>query len=161
MIGRGHSPEHSCLYCAELKLFISGDQVLPKISSNVSVYPMEPNSNPMAEWYESIARIRDRVPDDVLAMPAHNECFRGLHARLEHLARGQDAALDALRTLLQTPKRVVDTFATLFRRPVRESDGTQLGLATGEATACLNYLSGRGEIDEEVRDGVAWYRMRP
>jgi glyoxylase-like metal-dependent hydrolase (beta-lactamase superfamily II) len=158
--GFGHSPEHSCLYSAKLQLFISGDQVLPKISSNVSVHPMEPHANPMADWFTSMERIRDRVPDDVLVLPAHNECFRGLHARITHLLNGQHAALDALRDLLASPKRVVDTFATLFRRPVRESDGTQLGLATGEATACLNYLLAQGEVDVDVVDGVHWFRLR-
>jgi glyoxylase-like metal-dependent hydrolase (beta-lactamase superfamily II) len=158
--GFGHSPEHSCLYSAALRLFISGDQVLPKISSNVSVHPMEPHANPMADWFASMSRIRERVPDDVLVLPAHNECFQGLHARITHLLEGQEAALDALRELLVQPKRVVDTFATLFRRPVRESDGTQLGLATGEATACLNYLVARGEVDAEATDGVTWYRQK-
>jgi glyoxylase-like metal-dependent hydrolase (beta-lactamase superfamily II) len=156
--GFGHSPEHSCLHCAELDLFVSGDQVLPKISSNVSVHPMEPHANPMADWYESMARIKSRVPDSVLVMPAHNECFRGLHARITGQMAGQDSALDKLRTLLETPKRIVDTFSTLFRRPVRVSDGTQLGLATGEATACINFLLARGEIKEEMIDGVAWFR---
>jgi glyoxylase-like metal-dependent hydrolase (beta-lactamase superfamily II) len=158
--GFGHSPEHSCLYSPGLKLFISGDQVLPKISSNVSVHPMEPHANPMADWFASMTRILERVPDDVLVLPAHNECFRGLHARITHLLEGQHAALDALRELLGTPRRVVDTFATLFRRPVRESDGTQLGLATGEATACLNYLVARGEVEVEADEGVNWYRLR-
>lgn len=158
--GYGHSPEHSCLYCEDLGLFIAGDQVLPKISSNVSVHPMEPRANPIADWYASMARIPTRVPDSVLVMPAHNECFRGLHVRIAHLLAGQDDALQALRALLQTPRRIVDTFPALFRRPVRESDGTQLGLATGEATACVNYLLHRGEIDEQVIDGVGWYRLR-
>jgi glyoxylase-like metal-dependent hydrolase (beta-lactamase superfamily II) len=158
--GFGHSPEHSCLYCKELRLFIAGDQVLPRISSNVSVHPMEPHANPMADWYASMRCIMDRVPDDVLVMPAHNECFRGLHGRIAHLLDGQDAALNGLRQLLAEPKRVVDTFSTLFRRPVRETDGTQLGLATGEATACLNYLVSRGEVEIETAQGVSHYRMR-
>jgi glyoxylase-like metal-dependent hydrolase (beta-lactamase superfamily II) len=46
IVGTGHSPEHACFYCAELKLLISGDQVLPKISSNVSVFPTEPDADP-------------------------------------------------------------------------------------------------------------------
>ena len=156
--GYGHSPEHSCLYCAELGLFISGDQVLPKISSNVSVHPMEPHANPMADWYESMGRIQALVPDSVLTLPAHNDCFRGLHARLAHLKTGQDNALEGLRSLLEQPKRIVDTFSTLFRRPVSEADGQLLGLATGEATACINFLLARGEIRQDVIDGVAWYR---
>src|SRR6185295_16769246 len=81
--GNGHSPEHACLYCPELKVLISGDQVLPRISSNVSVHAMEPDADPMADWYASLAKLRREIPDDVLVLPSHNECFRGLHARLQ------------------------------------------------------------------------------
>jgi glyoxylase-like metal-dependent hydrolase (beta-lactamase superfamily II) len=156
--GHGHSPEHCCLYCPELKLLISGDQVLPKISSNVSVHPTEPDANPMADWLESLDTLQARVPDDVLVLPAHNDCFHGLHVRLDHLRRGQHEALGRLRELLAEPKRVVDVFPALFRREIPDNDASQLGLATGEALACLNWLLQRGDAVKEVRDGVAWYR---
>ena len=158
--GTGHSPEHSCLYCAELQLFISGDQVLPRISSNVSVYPIEPEANPMADWLTSLGRIQTRVPDDVLVLPAHNDCFHGLHARIGQLIAGQDEAEAKLRKALDTPQRVVDVFAALFHRKVSMSDAAQLGMATGEALANLNYLIERGEAEKELVDGVAWYRGR-
>jgi glyoxylase-like metal-dependent hydrolase (beta-lactamase superfamily II) len=156
--GNGHSPEHSCLYCPDLKLLISGDQVLPRISSNVSVHPIEPDANPMADWLASLDKVQLRVPDDVLVLPAHNDCFNGLHARIEQLRKGQHKALDHLRDVLVQPQRVVDVFVALFGRPIPESDASQLGLATGEAVASLNYLVHRGEVEREVRDGVAWYR---
>ena len=155
--GLGHSPEHSCLYSADLKLFISGDQVLPKISSNVSVHPLQPEANPMAEWFESLEDIRQRVPDDVLVLPAHNECFRGLHARIDQLVKGQEAAFDRLLEQMGRPIRVVDTFIALFKRPITEADGTQLGLATGEAIANLNYLRGIGKVERYSENGVHWY----
>ncbi|MEJ7930495.1 MBL fold metallo-hydrolase [Ramlibacter sp. AN1015] len=158
--GSGHSPEHSCLYCEELKLFISGDQVLPRISSNVSVYPIEPNADPMADWLASLERIRMRVPGDVLVLPAHNECFHGLHVRVRNLLEGQEQVLNRLREALQSPKRVIDVFSALFRHPVQPSDSQMLGLATGEALANLNLLLGRGEVAKELVDGVAWYRMK-
>lgn len=156
--GHGHSPEHACLYCPERKLLISGDQVLPKISSNVSVHPPEPEENPMAEWYASLERVRARVPDDVLVLPSHNDCFHGLHARIDALRDGQDRALERLRgALAEQPRRVVDSFEALFRRPIGEADPAQLSLATGEAVACLNFLLARGEATRRLDDGVAWY----
>jgi glyoxylase-like metal-dependent hydrolase (beta-lactamase superfamily II) len=158
--GGGHSPEHACLYCPELKLFISGDQVLPRISSNVSVHPLEPEANPMAEWYESLDRIQSRVPEDVLVLPAHHDCFYGLHDRLNALRNGQHEALARLRETLKNPQRVVDTFVALFKRPILETDVQHFGLATGEATACLNYLMYRGEVTRELSAGIAWYRLR-
>jgi glyoxylase-like metal-dependent hydrolase (beta-lactamase superfamily II) len=156
--GHGHSPEHSCLYCADLKLFISGDQVLPRISSNVSVYPIEPDANPMAEWSASLARIRARVPDDVLVLPSHNDCFHGLHARLAQLAADQQDARERLLEKLAAPQRVVDVFPALFHRSVSMADPALLGMATGEAVANLNDLVRRGEVEKQVLDGVAWYR---
>jgi glyoxylase-like metal-dependent hydrolase (beta-lactamase superfamily II) len=158
--GNGHSPEHSCLYCPALKLLISGDQVLPKISSNVSVHPIEPLANPMADWLASLDALQSRVPDDVLVLPAHNDCFHGLHVRLAQLCDGQHAALGRLREALRTPSRVVDVFEALFRRPIQDSDATQWSLATGESVACLNYLVQQGEARKELRDGVAWYSLR-
>jgi glyoxylase-like metal-dependent hydrolase (beta-lactamase superfamily II) len=135
---------------------ISGDQVLPKISSNVSVFPTEPDADPLTDWMSSLARIKRQVPDDVLVLPAHNDPFRGLHARLDHLIGGHERALGRLRNLLAEPKRVVDVFGVLFRRKIDEG---LLGLATGESLAHLNCLIARGEaVRERDAAGVDWYR---
>ncbi|CAG4910535.1 MBL fold metallo-hydrolase [Paraburkholderia saeva] len=160
IVGNGHSPEHACLYCPQLKVLISGDQVLPKISSNVSVYPNEPDADPMADWYASLAKLKREVPDDVLVLPAHNECFRGLHARLDSLRKGQDRAIERLRRALGEPRRVVDVFGALFAREIGEADVNLLSMATGESVACLNYLVHRGEANVEIdTDNVAWYHL--
>jgi glyoxylase-like metal-dependent hydrolase (beta-lactamase superfamily II) len=162
IVGSGHCPEHACLYCEELKLLISGDQVLPRISSNVSVYPMEPDANPMAEWLASLDKIEREVPDDVLVLPSHNDCFRGLHARIAHLRQGQHAALERLRQQLQAPCRAVDVFGALFGRPIAETNVPLLGMATGESLACLNHLVARGAARCDLdADGVAWYQAVP
>ena len=158
--GNGHSPEHACLYCPELKVLISGDQVLPRISSNVSVYPIEPDANPMADWYASLEKLQREIPDDVLVLPSHNECFRGLHARLEQLRRGQDRSIERLRASLREPRRAVDVFGALFARSIDESSVALLSMATGESIACLNYLVHRGEAKGELRDdGAMWYSI--
>ncbi len=156
VVGNGHSPEHACLYCPDLKLLISGDQVLPRISSNVSVFPTEPDGDPLNDWLTSLARIKTRVPDDVLVLPAHNDPFLGLHRRLDHLIAGHERSLQRLAGLLKTPRRVIDVFGVLFRRTI---SADLLGMATGEALAHLNCLIARGLVARE-RDGegVDWYR---
>jgi glyoxylase-like metal-dependent hydrolase (beta-lactamase superfamily II) len=160
VVGNGHSPEHACLHCPELKLLISGDQVLPRISSNVSVYPTEPEADPMSDWLASIEKIKAEVSDDVLVLPAHNEPFRGLHARLDYLAQGHHRSLARLLKTLDQPRRVIDVFGALFARAIDPAEGSmQLGLASGESMASLNYLLNRGELRREFdADGVAWYR---
>jgi len=158
VVGTGHSPEHACLHCSDLRLFISGDQVLPRISSNVSVFPTEPDANPLADWLASIAKIRGDVPDDVLVLPSHNDPFAGLHARLDRLAGGHDRGLARLRELLGEPRRAIDVFPALFARDIGR-DANLLGLATGESLAHLNYLVARGEASVAPgADGVNWYR---
>ena len=158
VVGRGHSPEHACLHCPALRLLISGDQVLPRISSNVSVFPTEPDADPLGDWLDSLERIRRTLPDDVLILPSHNEPFNGLHARLESLVDGHQRSLDRLRRSLAQPKRVIDLFGALFARDVR-SDQHLLSMATGECIAHLNYLTARGEVVVEPdAQRVDWYR---
>jgi glyoxylase-like metal-dependent hydrolase (beta-lactamase superfamily II) len=156
VIGRGHSPEHLCLYCPELKVLISGDQVLPRITSNVSVFPTEPDADPLSEWLESLASIRQRVPDEVLVLPSHNEPFRGLHARLGALIAEHQDRLARVHQELATPKRAVDVFGVLFRRRVGVD---MLSFATGESIAHLNCLIARQQAVREVdASGISWYR---
>ncbi|MDR0225246.1 MAG: MBL fold metallo-hydrolase [Burkholderiaceae bacterium] len=161
VVGSGHSPEHASLYCPDLKLLISGDQVLPRISSNVSVHPMEPEANPMADWLASLDKVRREVPDDVLVLPAHGECFRGLHARIDALVAGQQRANDRLLAALAEPRRAVDVFGALFSRPISESSPALLGMATGESLACLNHLMHAGQVERRMDEaGTAWYQAR-
>jgi len=154
--GHGHSPEHSCLFCPELNVVISGDQLLPRISSNVSVFPTEPNANPLQDWLESCEKLKDELPDDVLVLPAHNEPFTGAHVRLDHLIKGHGIALKRLKQRLeQEPRRVVDIFPAIFGRRIGDD---VISMATGEAVAHLNYLLADGDANRLVdADGIAWY----
>ena len=156
VVGRGHSPEHLCLYCPRLGVLISGDQVLPKITPNVSVFPTEPAADPLRDWLESLAMIREAVPDDVLVLPAHNEPFYGLHARINQLIEGHERSLGRLLEALREPKTACDVFSLLFRRAV---SGEVLQMATGESVAHLNCLIQRGHALRTMDDaGVAWYQ---
>jgi glyoxylase-like metal-dependent hydrolase (beta-lactamase superfamily II) len=158
VVGTGHSPEHACLYCPELKLLISGDQVLPRISSNVSVHPTEPEADPLSDWLNSLAMIHRRVPDDVLVLPAHNSPFKGLHARVDELIESHRRGLARLEDSLSEPRSVVEVFGALFSRPISPD---LLGMATGEAIAHLNYLCGAGRAIRASDSAGIWRWTRP
>lgn len=159
VVGSGHSPEHMALYCPALKLLISGDQILPRISPNVSVFPTEPAGNPLQAWLRSNALIRDRLPADVLVLPSHEAPFYGLHVRLSHMLESRERSLVRLLEHLAEPRRAVDCFSVLFRR---EIDPSLLGMATGESLAYLNCLLGRRQINRHRdNNGVDWYQQRP
>lgn len=154
VIGSGHSPEHACLLDRERGILIAGDQVLPRISSNVSLTVSEPEGDPLGDWLASISKLRT-LPDDVLVLPGHGDPFTALHARLDQLDREHAERLDAVAAHLATPARAVDCFGQLFRRPIGQD---VLGMATGEALAHLRHLQVTGRAAREVRDGVWWYR---
>lgn len=158
VMGNGHSPEHVCLSCNQLGLFISGDQVLPRISSNVSVFPTEPDANPLEDWMASIEKVRTRVGAGVLVLPAHNEPFYGLHDRLDALHASHQRSLASLEAALSSPRRAVDAFSALFAREIRADDSQLVSMATGESLAHLNWLvqAGRATVDHDAA-GVAWY----
>lgn len=155
VVGSGHSPEHACLWNEQEGVLVSGDQVLPRISSNVSVNITEPDADPLGEWLASIDKLLGAVPADVIVCPAHGEPFKGLHVRLmalrdEHRMRLYNLAEAAAKA----PMRAVDSFPLLFNRPIGEHNQ---GLATGEALAHLKRLEVEGRVQREDRDGVWWY----
>jgi glyoxylase-like metal-dependent hydrolase (beta-lactamase superfamily II) len=153
--GGGHTPEHACMVDHHNGAIIAGDQILPRITSNVSIMDSEPDADPLGEWLASIAKFRALLPPDMLVLPAHGSPFRGVHTRLDKLAEGHLDRLDRLEEALrEKPYRTVDCFALLFDRPI---DDTVFNLATAEAMAHLRHLeaTGRARVDEV--DGVGWY----
>jgi glyoxylase-like metal-dependent hydrolase (beta-lactamase superfamily II) len=156
MTGAGHSPEHVSLYCAEDKLMLSGDQIIPRITSNVSVMPLEPEANPLAEWFDALRRFRADLDPDTLVMPAHNAPFYGVHARLDYLIAHHEGHLEAIEKACIEPKKAIELFSIMFAREVAMD---QLSLALGEAIAHLHYLCAEGRMQRELDDeGV--YRFR-
>lgn len=154
VVGSGHSPEHACLWNEAAGILIAGDQVLPRISPNVSLGVTEPTADPLGEWFASIATLKT-LPDDLLVLPGHGDPFTGLHARLNAMDREHRERLDEAHAFLADGKRAIDTFGRLFRRAIGPD---MLGMATGEAQAHLRRLEIEGRAVKEIRDGVWWYR---
>ena len=159
IIGRGHAPEHACLYCAELDLLIAGDQVLPKISPNVSLWPQEPEADPLALYLASLGKIRREVPDTALVLPSHGLPFRGLYRRIDQLRDHHDARLAELEAACAEPRTAAEIVPILFRRAL---DAHQIGFAVGEALSHLHYLMGLSRLVRSERsDGVYLYKSPP
>ena len=157
VIGHGHAPEHVCLYCPELKIIIGGDQLLPKITPNVSVQPSEPYANPLRDWISSCGRFRELLPPNLLVLPAHENLYEGVHERLTALIDWHEVALEKLYDLCSEPKRAVDVFPALFKSTINEGSYFP---ATGEALAHLHCALERRTLTvEEDEGGVAWWRQ--
>lgn len=146
IMGYGHAPEHAAYYCEKLKVMISGDMVLPRITTNISVWPTEPDGNPLQLFLDSTRRYRT-LPAATLVLPSHGKAFRGLPIRAEALIAHHDARFEELRSALTTPKSAAEVVPVLFRRKM---DERQMFFAMGEAIAHLNCLMYAGEIRREL-----------
>src|SRR3954464_163248 len=155
MICYGHAPEHMSLYSKELNVVIAGDMLLSTISTNVSVWSVDPEGDPLRLFLESIARYRE-LPADVLVLPSHGKPFRGAHHRVEELTRHHDDRFrDVVESIRQTPKSAGDLLGVLFKRPL---DTHQTFFAMGEAIAHLHYLYYAGRAERAVgADGIMRY----
>ena len=135
--GYGHAPEHMALYDEQGGVLISGDMVLPRISTNVSVYETEPEGDPLGLFLSSLDRYL-ALPADTLVLPSHGEPFIGLHARVAQLKQHHAERLaELIQACRNQPKTALDILPVLFKRQL---DAHQLAFAMGEAIAHLNHL---------------------
>lgn len=147
--GGGHSPEHASLYCEDLGVLISGDQVLPRISPNVSVWPSEPDADPLADFLAALDRLRG-LPAGTLVLPSHGLPFVGLEGRLDDLAGHHAERLEeTLAHCTGQPRTGAELMALLFPRSL---DTHQTSFALGEALAHAHHLVRRGGL--VVMDGA-------
>ena len=153
--GAGHTHEHASLWCADLNLLISGDQILPRISSNISLWYTEPDGDPLRHYFESFDKFRP-LPADALVLPSHDYPFRGLHDRLDDLRQHHQDRLEAAFDICITPQTATDVIPALFSR---EIGVFEFGFALGETLAHLNYLVGDGTLARDRdADGLIRYR---
>ena len=153
--GGGHTPEHCSFVDHHNGVIIAGDQILPRITSNVSLMDAEPDSDPLGEWLASIDKFKAALADDMLVLPAHGHPFTGVQRRLDRLAEGHHERLDILAAeLKQRELRATDCFDLLFDREITDN---VYGLAAGEAMAHLRHLERIGQAQCETRDGVGWF----
>lgn len=160
--GYGHAPEHISLHCADVDgtgtgVLISGDMVLPRISTNVSVIDLEPEADPLPAYLDSIERLRV-LPADTLVLPSHGKPFRGLHERIDQLqAHHVERLAEVLAACTAAPGSAQDMLAVLFKRTL---DLHQTTFAMGEAIAHLHLLWHRGQL-RRTRDAAGVWRFSP
>ena len=150
--GYGHAPEHIALYCEALNVLISGDMILPRISTNVSVYDMEPEADALTLFLESIDKFLP-LPTDTLTLPSHGKPFRGMHTRIQQLHdHHRDRLAEVMDACTAGPCSAADILPIMFKR---ELDLHQTTFAMGEALAHLHLLWFRGKLQRRLgSDGI-------
>lgn len=154
MMGYGHAPEHAALYSAALGVLISGDMVLPRISTNVSVPAAQPEADPLRLFLESLSRYAG-LPAQTLVLPSHGLPFRGMRERIVQLNEHHRLRLEELLAACESPKCAAEVLDVLFRRKL---DSHQMLFAMGEAMAHLHYLHEQGRVRRIRAGGVVRYQ---
>jgi len=157
-VGYGHAPEHMALDCASERVLISGDMVLPRISTNVSVIDVEPEADPLTLYLDSIERMR-AIDAATLVLPSHGLPFRGLHTRIDQLqAHHEERFAEALAACADRPQSAFELVPVLFKRKL---DLHQMTFAMGESLAHLHALWLRGRLERHVGgDGLIRFSTR-
>ena len=149
--GFGHSPEHAALHAEEAGLLISGDMLLPRISTNVSVFAIEPEADPVKLYLDSLEKFSHLSPD-TLVLPSHGKPFRRLHVRIGQLQAHHAERLAEVLAACATAQSAADIVPVMFKRPL---DGHQLSFAIGEALAHLHTLWYEGKLRRRIDDDGA------
>jgi glyoxylase-like metal-dependent hydrolase (beta-lactamase superfamily II) len=139
------------------KLFLAADQVLSKISPNVSVWSMEPDANALGQYLTSLERLGRELPDDVLVLPGHGVPFYGVKTRIRQLRDHHEERCGAITNACRArPLTASDMVPLIFHRPL---DAHQAGFATGEVIAHINYMLSEGRLTKETSaDGVMTFK---
>lgn len=151
IVGRGHAPAHASLFCRELNVLIAGDQILPRITPNISVRHYEPEGDPLGLYLASLEQFH-ALPADTLVLPSHDLPFVGLSARLDGLLRHHEARLETVLAACAEPISAAELIPHLFKRKL---DAHGLSFAMGESLAHAHYLLHRGRLERiEGADGI-------
>lgn len=144
LTGDGHAPEQVMLYLRDENVFLAADQVLAKITPNVSVWAVEPDGDPLGLYLRSLRAIAARIPSDALVLPGHQLPFFGLHRRCAQLAEHHESRCTLIAAACaEGPKSVAELVPVIFHRPL---DPHQMSFAFSEVHAHVNYMLGRGEL---------------
>ncbi len=154
IVGTGHAPEHACLYCEDLGVLISGDQVLPKITPNISLSASEADANPLQMYLDSLQRFTG-LPENTLVLPSHGVPFYGLQLRLQQIREHHHERIEVLFDACKEPQTAAELMSVMFKR---ELDDHQVMFAMGESLSHLAYLKHQNRLTRGAdRNGIVRY----
>ena len=153
MVVRGHAEDHMSFFCPVLSLLISGDQVLPTITSNVGLHINNADEDALDEYLSSMTRFA-QLPEETLVLPSHGRIFTGLYNRIAAIRHSHDKQLEKTYTLCATPASAWEVTPKLFERPL---DELNLMLAFGETLAHLVYLQNRGKLKKQFNKETCYF----
>jgi glyoxylase-like metal-dependent hydrolase (beta-lactamase superfamily II) len=157
IVGQGHSPEHASLYCHEIGVLIAGDQLLPEITPNISVWADEPEADSLQLYLLSLDHFDGILRPDTLVLPSHKRPFYGARSRIAELKQHHRERLNTVLSIAANGSVTGGGLLPYLFRP--GLDGFQIRFAMGEALAHLNYLVNTGEMRRYVDAGITRFAL--
>jgi len=145
--GGGHAFDQAMLYSPADRLFFSADQILARISPNVTVWPIEPEADSLGAYLRSLESLKKTLPEDLLVLPGHHSPFYGVPTRIEQLEQHhRDRCAEIAESCQIAPKTIAELTSIVFRQPL---DGHQMSFAYGEVAAHVNHLVRNGILENK------------
>ena len=142
--GDGHAPEQVMLYCSSDRLFFAADQVLAKITPNISVWAVDPEGDPLGLYLRSLDQLTAALPEDVLVLPGHQLPFYGLQSRAAQLiAHHEERCRMIAEACRLEPRSAAELVPVIFTRAL---DLHLMSFAFSEVQAHVNYMLRAGRL---------------
>lgn len=154
IMSNGHARGHISFYCEGSGLLISGDQVLPRITSNVSLFEDDTDANPLEEYLSSLKHI-GTLPETTEVLPSHGRVFRGLQHRISEIENSHRERNEKILAICSKPVSTKVMIEKIFER---ELDDLNWMLAFGETLAHIRYLEKQGRIRTFLNEGKYYYQ---
>ena len=145
----GHAEGHLSLYCSELGVLISGDQVLPGITTNISVQANDPEVDNLQAYMDSFELFLT-LPESTCVLPSHGKVFRGLHTRVKELRLHHEEELERVYKFFNKPCTTSELVPYLYGRKLY---GLHCMLGFGEAYAHIVYLENQSRLERQQISG--------
>ncbi len=147
----GHTDHHAALVEERERLLFAGDHVLPKISSNIGLYPSA-HDDPLGDYLGALVTIAVEKVDRVL--PAHGDPFDDLRGRVGELLEHHRLRLDVCAEALQAGPR--DAYAVCHALFPRLRTLHDERFAFVETLAHLRRLERTGRVEPVPGTPVLW-----
>ncbi len=149
----GHAAEHLSLWSKDC--VISGDQILPSISSNLTVPYTEAEVDLIGEWLRSCRDLMKFADNEALCLPGHQRPFYGVLNRLSQIDDNIRKTLARLESIAVQPTAAYECVEQVYGRSLSNDEKR---LLLPEIVGMLNHLYFHERLDRSIDDdGVYRY----
>lgn len=148
----GHCDAQVCFYDREERIMIVADQVLNKITPNISLWP-NASDNPLFKYFNSLSMLKGYEVDR--ALPGHGSIIENFAVRIDEILEHHQKRLQRMKNALEGNTTAYEVACRVFNHEAFTSH--QWRFAMAETLAHLEYLVHKREISKQLIDNKTVY----